>query len=180
MVRQILWTALVAAGLGAQGCYSFQSCIDDSLISMRNSHEACRAWWACRGIYKECEPHLHHFGEGFRAGYQAVAEGGNGCPPALPPHHYWKGCYQSEKGREKVVAWYNGYSHGAFMAQSEGLPDRNRIVTAYELYRKNSPVVAPEIPLPSEQAIDTEEELLESMGAGHAPELVPPAPPSEQ
>lgn len=61
------------------------------------------------------------FREGFISGYRGVAQGGNGCPPALPPRKFWSWKYQSGEGQCKVQAWYQGYSYGATAADEDGL-----------------------------------------------------------
>ncbi len=80
---------------------------------------------ACDGI---CCP--HSFKEGFIAGYVAVADGGLGCPPAVPQirfcNHMWLDmCSDSEK----MEAWYDGYEQGVVAAKAEGMGDVNRVNT---------------------------------------------------
>ncbi|MCA9080900.1 MAG: hypothetical protein KDA58_10100 [Planctomycetaceae bacterium] len=128
------------------GCHSLHTCVSEQIIACRNHEEAKMAWWSCEEYYYDCEPHLHDFGLGFQAGYQAIANGGDGCPPTMPPQKYWGVCYQSCEGREKVVSWYNGYSHGVSVALQDGVQNRNQIVTAMELYPRCQTVT--EVTLP--------------------------------
>lgn len=94
------------------------------------TRSAARSSWktssgACMGI--SCP---HSFKEGFMAGYENVANGGNGCVPAVPifslHNHMWMDrCSESEK----VAAWYDGWEIGAMSAKGDGMADSNRIST---------------------------------------------------
>lgn len=133
MVRRTALTLVMSLCL-ASGCYSFRSQMADNWIAIRNAEEARQAWLSCRDIYIDCEPNLYDFGLGFRAGYSHVAGGGVGCPPTLPPQRYWSARYQDDCGRQQVVAWYNGWSHGVEVALRDGVGNRNQMVTSLQLY----------------------------------------------
>jgi len=76
--------------------------------------------------------------------------------------------------KERTVAWYNGYAAGSMAAVSEGMQDRNRIVTASQLYKKNCPT---QIAWPSDQAEPTEaldQVSPPALEAGVPPQVAPP------
>ena len=91
------------------------------------AHAAYRDYGAaCMGV--NCP---HSFKDGFMAGFKAVANGGTGCPPAVPVlefcNHMWLdiGCSDSDK----MESWYDGYEHGGMAARGTGMGDSNRITT---------------------------------------------------
>lgn len=134
----------------ACGCHSLQTRVSDDMIAARNYRESLMAWWSVRHIYADNEPHLNDFGRGFRVGYENVANGGNGCPPTLPPQRYWAARYQDDYGHEQVVSWYNGYSHGVELALADGVGHRNEIVTSMQLYSHANPPTEIALPHPDE------------------------------
>ncbi|MCA9109618.1 MAG: hypothetical protein KDA52_06705 [Planctomycetaceae bacterium] len=119
------------AGL-VSGCAHFYDPVDEALLSLQSCMSAKMAWHRNRQEYLDvCYP--HHFGKGFRAGYQSVCLGGAGCPPTLPPREYWSVCHQSEAGRTQSVEWFNGFSEGALVAQMDGRDRHHEIVTSQEI-----------------------------------------------
>jgi hypothetical protein len=156
---------LLAIAVTHCGCYSITDRINSSAMDMRDCWDAHTAWLAYRGEYVGCADYLHYFGEGFRAGYRAVAEGGEGCPPALPPRKYWSVCYQNETGRLKILNWYNGYSQGALVAQREGLQTRSKLVTGDQIYRQSM--------APIEIVIEEGPKSAPPLEEGLPPQLVP-------
>ncbi len=87
-------------------------------------------------ISSVAKKHLHEFCEGFRAGYDAIAEGGDGCTPAFPPRQYWGWRYQSAEGQEKVAAWYAGFPHGARAAEEDGIGNWGQIQTSSAIQQR--------------------------------------------
>jgi len=81
----------------------------------------------------EGQPYIEHFGAGFRAGYEDVAGGANGCTPALPPRKYWTWKYQTPEGQGKTAAWFAGYPHGAKAAEEDGAGNFSQIQTSAEI-----------------------------------------------
>lgn len=116
------------------GCAAIEEekdeCISDCL-------DKCRSWcvWhRVRRCYSD-EPNLHAFGEGFRAGYLHIKNGGNGCPPLLPPRKYWSSCcYRGCKGQSASVSWFNGFSEGVMQGLYDGVAGCNQVVTSRDLY----------------------------------------------
>lgn len=113
----------------ASGClYEIRDEFVDCEISVRNHRRAYMTWRRCMPVYESMD-HFYDFKYGFIEGYKAAANGGNGCPPTLPPASYWKVPYQTEEGRAMTNTWFDGYSHGALAAEADGIADLNRIVT---------------------------------------------------
>jgi hypothetical protein len=144
---------------------------DDLCLSLRNRRHAARAWDRTETIYDRVQ-FAGHFEEGFKAGYLAVAEGGNGCPPTLPPRRYWKARHRSPEGHRKARAWFDGFAHGAVAADQDGIAHWNRIpvsqaalagasVLHYEEVHPPIMTPIPQFPNPPE------------------PILPPPAPPAD-
>lgn len=128
MKRMSPLNCLIALTL-ISGCYDLRDDFGEFRIGMANRFAADSAWRNMEGVCAgmNCP---HSVREGFRSGYSAVANGGNGCPPAFPVischNHMWLDrC--SEK--EKMEAWYDGYELGAMAAKADGMADANRIVT---------------------------------------------------
>ncbi|MBL8828237.1 MAG: hypothetical protein JNM18_14750 [Planctomycetaceae bacterium] len=113
--RSRQWVA--ALGLVAcSGCAAYQ----DWQHSSVNEARARWSWWtdpatAGTGWVRS------DFAAGYRAGWYAVAMGGDGRPPAVPPREYWKPWYQSAAGCEAIQRWYEGFHTGATSAESQGV-----------------------------------------------------------
>lgn len=135
-------TPLVLTMLFLTGCSSVSSRWSDPGACLRNKCHAQIAWHEWSRSYDELN-HPHHFAKGFKAGYRDVLEGGNGCQPTLAPRCYWKSCYRSACGREKVNAWFDGFTHGAMAAQQDGVGGWNEIpispTARLNLARANAP-----------------------------------------
>ena len=122
------------------------SVIDDGLrrpsrnprtIASQRARTACKRGTSGARV-KHCyadEPNLKAFGEGFRAGFIHIKNGGNGCPPLLPPRKYWSSCcYRGCQGQAASVSWFNGFSQGVTQGLYDGVAGCNTIVTSRDLY----------------------------------------------
>ncbi|MBI2481161.1 MAG: hypothetical protein HYV60_21745, partial [Planctomycetia bacterium] len=89
---------------------------NDFVMGWRNSVWSGQAWHNQKNLFAD-HTEFRAFGAGFRDGYEAVASGGNGCPPPLPPRKYWTWKYQTPEGQCKVAAWFEGYTYGATAAE---------------------------------------------------------------
>ena len=86
----VRWSlGLLAFGLLVGGCADLQ----ELKIDARNKYLAREAWDDLQTTYG-CMNYEKDFGRGFRDGYFDVAEGGEGCPPVLPPQRYWSARYR--------------------------------------------------------------------------------------
>ena len=137
MKQQFLNIVLLTFVAGSlTGCSSLWDQIDESIFIMRTKSHARKAWKHSRGAYSCLEHNLNDFERGFIAGYVAVATGGDGCPPSLPPRRYWKTKYSTPRAKKLVVAWFDGYQHGAAAAMADGVSASRRILTSGEIYHK--------------------------------------------
>lgn len=127
MNRRLAWLVLVLAS--ASGCASMKDCVDDCMIRMRNCRSARGAWRDYEPCVRDI-PHRRDFGRGFRDGYATVAGGGSICQPALPPECYWRYCHESAEGQAQMHAWFDGFSHGAAVADQDGVAQTSHIVIA--------------------------------------------------
>ena len=73
------------------------------------------------------ERYVKDFCAGFRAGYEDMCNGSDGCTPAFPPNSYRGWQYQSSEGQAKSQAWFAGYPHGARAAEEEGVVHWNQV-----------------------------------------------------
>jgi hypothetical protein len=100
---------LIGVALASSGCATMQD------ISYRKSHR-CRAY--VNSIVTFNAPILNkHYTHGYREGYYDLSTGKRCKPPILPPHEYWKSCYQDCRGQEKIAEWYRGYEQGMIAAE---------------------------------------------------------------
>lgn len=136
--RNLIVLASAAIGVGSLGCSGFSgishqishnSAWNDFVQGYRNSVWSAKAWH-CRKNQFCGEKYLHDFSVGFRAGYEDVAAGSNGCTPAFAPREYWGWKYQSAEGQAKVAAWFSGYPHGARAAEEDGVGNWTQIQTS--------------------------------------------------
>ena len=179
MIRPSLILSALLLAVSLTGCGAMQANLNEHLIHKRNHYDSWVAWRCNRPNYVDCQEYLFHFGKGFRAGYRNIAEGGNGCPPMLPPRDYWGPCYDSAEGQKKVVSWFDGHQHGVAAAAMNGLEGSGRIMTSNQLYQKCSADI--ELPISGNHSAD------HGLSPSQQPQLVPtitpqpslvPAPPS--
>jgi hypothetical protein len=104
--QRLLIAALLA---GFTGCASIQ----DSHYRASKWTEATAAYL---GHHEACANPWSDYGLGWREGYYCVATGGDGQLPPVPDCRYWGPGFQTETGRERVNAWYNGFEVGASAA----------------------------------------------------------------
>lgn len=95
-------------------------CIDETMVGFRNRALAERAWIRVRHAYLQDQYH-RDFKKGFIAGYIDIANGSEGCTPALAPSEYWGWKYQSAAGQSAINAWFQGYPIGAKAAEQDGV-----------------------------------------------------------
>lgn len=130
------------------GCYTFYDRLEESKIAWRNQVDASKSWRDLRPLYSDLA-YTRDFKLGYKAGYIDVAGGGEGCPPRIAPRRYWKACYRDAKGRQKTIAWYDGFTHGVIAAEKDGVNAYNEIFT---LKPDACQIAAPEIHYGSDDA----------------------------
>jgi hypothetical protein len=144
--------------ISSSGCSVFRTVQDyidyndtcnDFVIGYRNEVWAKQSWHDNKSCFAD-QPYLKDFGKGYQAGYADVANGGSGCPPALPPRSYWKWHYQSPEGQAKVAAWFAGYPHGAATAERDNagawqeIQVSHQIETQYSAEFQNGTIFLPD------------------------------------
>ncbi len=98
----------------------------DTVVVLRNRSYSAKAWHRRKQNFCN-ERHNQDFCNGFRAGYEAVCGGADGCTPAFPPSEYWSWEYQSGEGQARTSAWFTGYPHGVRAAEEEGTANWHQI-----------------------------------------------------
>lgn len=99
---------------------------NDTVVVLRNRSYSAKAWHKRKHNFCN-EKHQQDFCNGFRAGYEAVCSGSDGCTPAFPPSEYWSWEYQSGEGRARTSAWFTGYPYGVQAAEEEGAANWHQI-----------------------------------------------------
>ena len=130
------WLALLLSSICAgSGCATVRSLQDevaynDQLDRWMTGVTSClhahQAWYVRKGEHAD-EPRLMDFGAGFRQGYIAVARGGDGCPPTLPPRRYWNYRFERPEGQRRIAAWFTGYPYGVLAAAEYGAGVKQRV-----------------------------------------------------
>jgi hypothetical protein len=112
---------------------------------------AITAWKEYSAGHPDCAD-SSEFAKGFKEGYaEFLEEGGNECPPPVPPRKYWKLKYQNEAGRAATARWTAGYREGAVAAKASGT--RDYIVIPYnKCVPPQPPALAPGATLPAPAA----------------------------
>lgn len=117
----LLYPALgctMVSGLGSS--LAPQETLDNFLVNYRNQAWAAKAWH-CRK-HKFCNKrYLSDYERGFRDGYASVAQGGNGCVPAVCPQSYWGWQYQAADGQARMNAWFEAFPLGVQAAEQDGI-----------------------------------------------------------
>ncbi len=149
-------TLILLAGIGltllpSTGCnivtnlrtqFKHNSALDDFLIDYRNDAWAAKAWH-CRKHRFGNRRNLKDLEAGFRAGYMAIAEGGNGCVPAVCPQAYWGFQYQDCNGQARMNSWFEGYPLGVAAAEEDGIGHWSQVPTSLPMPAPVQPTVPP-------------------------------------
>ncbi|QDS88823.1 hypothetical protein EC9_30180 [Rosistilla ulvae] len=128
----VVSTGGCTAFAGLSNSLDYNECCDEFVLGYRNSAWSARAWHERKACFAN-EDYRYHFRDGFRQGYEDVANGGNGCTPAFPPRSYWSWKFQSPEGQQRVNAWFAGYPHGARAAEEDGLGNYGEIPMSYQM-----------------------------------------------
>ncbi len=92
---------------------------NDTVVVLRNRSQSAKSWHRRKQNFCN-EKHSQDFCNGYRAGYEAMCTGSDGCTPAFPPSEYWSWEYQSGEGQARTSSWFSGYPHGVRAAEEEG------------------------------------------------------------
>lgn len=99
---------------------------NDTVMVLRNRSYSAKSWHRRKQNFCN-EKHASDFRNGFRAGYEAVCSGSDGCTPAFPPSEYWSWEYQSGEGQARTSAWFAGYPQGVRAAEEEGTANWHQV-----------------------------------------------------
>lgn len=142
MAVGILATSAGCSMIGNVGkSLAHNTALNETMLAFRNHSWSAKSWHSNQQRFCE-QPHFDHFEAGYRAGYQSVASGGNGCAPPLPPRKYWGWTYQSPTGKAKADAWFAGFPYGAAAAEQDGLQNWSELSTRV----RTSPTSTAQIP----------------------------------
>lgn len=132
-VKRMLFLLLLVPSM-MTGCSAIEEYKNDCCSACQDRMQSWRVWQRVKHCYAD-QPNIKAFAEGFRAGYIHIKNGGNGCPPLLPPRKYWNSCcYRGCHGQAASVSWFNGFSQGVTQALYDGVAGCNQIVTSRDLY----------------------------------------------
>ncbi len=99
---------------------------NQTVTVLRNRSFSAKSWHRRKQNFCN-ERHAGDFRNGYRAGYEAMCSGSDGCTPAFPPSEYWSWEYQSGEGQARTAAWFAGYPHGVRAAEEEGTANWHQI-----------------------------------------------------
>ena len=105
---------------------------NDTVETLRNRSYSAKAWHRRKHNFANCR-HNRDFQAGFRAGYEAIADGKPGCPPTFPPKEYWGWEFQSADGQSRIAAWFEGYPHGVQAAREDGVTSWNHFASSSQM-----------------------------------------------
>jgi hypothetical protein len=134
-LRYSLLLTVLATVASTTGCTTFHNGFramasngswNDSVVTMRNRSMSAKAWHQRKHHFCK-ERHINDFCAGFKAGYEASAQGSDGCTPSFPPKNYWSWEFQSGEGQARTAAWFAGYPHGARAAEEDGVSNWNQL-----------------------------------------------------
>lgn len=184
----------LALTFAVNGCSTLCDDCDDWACSFRCRCSSYYAWYQMQPVYGDMQCGSD-FGAGFRDGYSAMSATGTATAPSLPPRSYWGSGYQNEYGHQQMQAWFDGYAHGALVAEQNGRSQFTRIRTTEVAPRRGTArpehkIINPESSLPQTQTqtktpasstppvtLDGEEEVpvFKNKPEENAPELPAPA-----
>lgn len=175
---RLLGILLLAVLTGCQATEGIRNQLDysdacnDLIVGWRNRVWSNQAWHEHQELAAD-QRFPNDFEAGFLDGYAAAGEGGDGCPPPLPPRKYWSWKYQTPEGQGKVAAWYAGWPHGARAAEEDGAASWSQIQVSQQIEQQYAP--------PYTRTNRNSSSVLAPTAAGTAPstEPVPAAPTSD-
>lgn len=156
------WMACLAA-LSLMGCATLQDFNYECTQKWRTECAWLEYWW-CRPAWTGSD-----YKKGWQAGYLDVITGGDGCPPLVAPHEYWRPSQILEDCDQGRHDWYVGFQDGAMMAKQ--LPDTHYV----KLW--NPPPVGYAVVAPVDPAVPVVSPPRVAPGSQSGPELDPDLPP---
>ena len=93
----------------------------DDILERRRDYTLAEETWQVFAQAHPDHPSSPDYANGFKDGFaDYVYAGGTGEPPPLPPRQYWRITYETPQGHQAIEDWFDGYRHGAAMAQQSG------------------------------------------------------------
>lgn len=113
---------------------------------------------------------------GFQEGFADFLDAGPGNVPALPPRRYWRACYQTPRGHQAILDWYEGFREGALAAADSGYRE---FATLPSPFLKSTGTEPPAPPAAEQNVVPPVETDAETIPAPPA-ELMTPQYPSQE
>ena len=139
--KAAMLAALTLLTISTSGCsvvhngytaFSRNSSWNDTVVVLRNRSNSAKSWHRRKQNFCN-EKHSQDFCNGYRAGYEAMCSGSDGCTPAFPPSNYWSWEYQSGEGQARTSAWFAGYPQGVRAAEEEGAANWHQLQMSAEM-----------------------------------------------
>lgn len=135
--RGLAFALSIVCSMGLCGCSTSASLRsitssgtwNDTVEMLRNRSFSAKAYYRRQHHYSNFG-YPRDFKAGFRAGYEAIADGKPGCPPAFPPKEYWSWEFQSAEGQARTRAWFEGYPYGVQAAREDGVNQWSSLVSS--------------------------------------------------
>jgi hypothetical protein len=132
--RRLAAVLSLVCSLGLCGCSTSSSLRslsssgtwNDTVETLRNRSFSAKAYYRRQSCFGN-QRYSKDFKAGFRAGYEAIADGKPGCLPAFPPKEYWSWEFQSAEGQSRTAAWFEGFPIGVQAAREDGLNQWSRL-----------------------------------------------------
>lgn len=137
--RRLIAALSIVLTAGLCGCSSVSSLRsitssgtwNDTVETLRNRSYSAKAWHRRKQNFCDMQS-SRDFQAGFRAGYEAIADGKPGCPPSFPPKEYWSWEFQSTQGQARIAAWFQGYPYGVQAARDDGVSSYSHLLSSSE------------------------------------------------
>jgi len=142
--------ALIVLTLALAGCqfpiyivqnisYEITQCWNDTKECKSIRRSAAAAWQDFICGPNASGPYSEDFHAGFIDGFSYyVLRGGDGEPPAVPPHCYWKESYRTPDGAVCVQDWFNGYRQGTQIAREGHYRERELLPLSRPLQEEST------------------------------------------
>lgn len=101
--------------------------VTDGRLASKQYSKWAREEWR-RIAAASSESHSSDYIRGFVQGFTSFVHiGGSTDPPPVPPRRYWRVGYKNNRGQAAIQDWYNGYAHGATVADEQGYRERSTL-----------------------------------------------------
>ena len=95
--------------------------IRNEKMTRRRDAQLAKRVWAEVASQSGAAGFTKHYERGFVTGFaDYMYRGGDGEAPLVPPRDYWQLGYQSDRGKQAVDEWYEGFRHGVQECRARG------------------------------------------------------------